>query len=162
MKPTIPPKHVTSGSNTRLAIAPSLQVERIPGSYDSSQRQASLHCVLSRIGNMEYAVAKGEGISDVAKSTALGVVAIHNERIRAFASLPHRFSPFILERPDRFPTLSILWIPGEQIHSHPMTLHELVSTLVILRSSLLSLTEGNLGITTPKTARKLMVKYVRS
>ena len=43
-----------------------------------------------------------------------------------------------------------------------MALHELVSTLVIRESPLLPLTEGNLGITTAKTARKLMVKYVRS
>ena len=78
------------------------------------------------------------------------------------AKLP--FSPFIRERPDRFPTLSILWIPGEQIHTHPMALGPFISIAVVPKKKRLgwSLTEGNLGITTLRTARKLMVKYVRS
>ena len=111
---------------------------------------------------MGYAVAKGEGVSNVAKSIALGVVFIHKERVRAFAFPATSPFPFQFERLRSFPTLSILWIPRKQIYSHPMALHELVSALVIRESLFSSLTEGSLGITTPKTARKLMVKYVRS
>ena len=109
-----------------------------------------------------WAIAVGTDVSDIAKSTALGEVTIHNERLGAFAFPATSIFPFILERPMKPPTLSILRIPREQVHSHPMALHEPISTTVLLESSFLSLTEGSLGITTPKTARKLMVKYVRS
>ena len=68
------------------------------------------------------------GLSDVAKNMAVGVIPIHNERLRASAFPCYvAFSPFIRERPDKSPTLSILRVPREQVHSHPMTLYRRVS-----------------------------------